>query len=288
MLKFYILILIILLFSFACSTQPQPVTVNDRAVPLKSASPLPASTPTDINVELSYNIERNSSGKFKITGQTNLPDKTQLGASIYGKSVKYTGQTSVVVSNGKFETEEFSLQGKSLPPGSYESDVSMPIAQVQPKEIQQIIGKNGENLKGSLVKRDELGARISIEKEFQIKSDGSIAGGINQSDILDSKKSAMATLKALKELEQQGRSMESLRDRNNLQGLSKCGDLMRKYGAIADDLRTKIESSQSPYSTYLGGAAIELKMCVNCSSSALDSCNRARSYIQDAEKELAK
>lgn len=125
-----------------------------------------------INVTLDFKIENIDDGKPVISGQSNLPDGTELGIWIQGKSQKYNAQTNVQVENNKFESETFSNNYSKLIKGVYEVSVSMPIASTQPQKVQAVIGKNGENLEGSLVKKSIIegtGNVVKAVKTFEIK-----------------------------------------------------------------------------------------------------------------------
>ncbi len=79
-------------------------------------------------------------------------------------------------------------------------------------------------------------------------------------------------LKQIVDLRDEGRKMEPLRQ-NTVENAKKCGETMRKNQAVADNLRSKASALPPLYSTFLGPAAINLKMCVSCLSSASESCN---------------
>ena len=201
----------------------------------------------------------------------------------------YNGSDKTTVKGGRFQSTKFSANHDNLEAGQYVAEVVMPIPAVQPPSVRAIIGEKGEKLKGSLVKREDdspLGLSVSVEQPFQLKSDATVVLATNQAEIAAAEKKAIEVLKALNNLEQQGRNMEALRSKENSDNLRQCGDLMRARQKVADELRTKAESIIQPYTTYLTPAAIELKLCVSCSSAAIDSCNRARSLLEDAEKRV--
>lgn len=242
----------------------------------------------DKGVVLTFKVETNGTRKPKIVGETNLPDGTELGGSIDSKTVQYNAGSKFFVQNGHFESETFSKNGSDLEAGQYTAEVSMPIAQVQTPAVRAVIGQNGENLKGSLVEKGSLGVTVSAKQPFQLKADGSIVLAENKSEIADAKKNGLAVFDALKRLEQQGRSMESLRSNKTIENIRECGNLMRERQPIADDLRSKAEALPRPFTVWLTPAAIELKLCVSCASSAMNNCNRAKSSLDEAAKEMQK
>lgn len=276
---------------------------NQSNLQINTSSPSPASTktpetkaespksdiqPLDKGVVLNFRIETNSARKPKIVGETNLPDGTELMGSIDSKTIQYNASSKFSVQNGRFESETFSKNGSDLEAGQYTAKVLMPIAQVQTPEVRAVIGQNGENLKGSLVEKGSLGVTVSAKQPFQLKADSSIVLAENKSEIADAKKNASTLFDALKRLEQQGRSMEALRSNKTIENIRQCGNLMRERQPIADDLRSKAESLPRPFTFWLTPVAIELKLCVSCASSAFDNCNRAKSSLDEAAKEMQK
>ena len=135
----------------------------------------------DKDVVLTFKIETSSSRKPKITGETNLPNGTELMFSIEGKSVRYNGQDKSKVSNGSFESSTFSSNYNDLLVGQYEAEVLMPIAEVQPPTVRAVIGEKGEKLKGSIVKNGDLGVTIAVKQLFYFNADNSVTSVTNES-----------------------------------------------------------------------------------------------------------
>lgn len=268
------------------NSSPQPI--SSVTPEFKKQLPKPDIQPLDKGVVLNFKVETNGTRKPKIVGETNLPDGTELGVSIDSKTVRYNAGSNVFVQNGRFESETFSKNYNDLEAGQYTAEVSMPIAQVQSPAVRAVIGQNGENLKGSLVEKGSLGVTVSTKQPFQLKAGGSVLLVENKSEIANAEKNAFAVFDALKRLEQQGRGMESLRSNKTNENIRECGNLMRERQPIADDLRYKAESLPQPFSTWLTPAAIELKLCVSCASFAMDNCNRAKSSLNQAAKEMQK
>ena len=285
---------IILLTVFACvscvssdtKTNNEKSSTAQTSVANSNTSQTTESNNKDVILQLK--VETNGTLKPKITGETNLPDGTELMISLSGKTVKYDGQDKAKVQSGKFESSEFSLDGKNLQAGQYDIDVVMPIPAVQSPSVRAVIGEKGENLKGSLVKQGDLGVTVSAKQSFQLQADGKVVLSVDKNKIAETKNKGEEVFKKLVALEQQGIGMESLRNTNDLTKVKECGNLMRERQKIADDLRTETEELPNPYSIRLSPAAIELKMCVSCGSSAIDSCNRAKTSLEEAKKEMEK
>lgn len=101
-----------------------------------------------INPEVSNNM-------IRITGKTNLPDNTELIATVSCQNPKYIGQTNVKVLSGSIITKYFTLKDDKLPKGSYLIRLQSPGILVQKPSIRDIFGTNGQNLKGPYVKFSE-------------------------------------------------------------------------------------------------------------------------------------
>ncbi len=149
-------LLTISVFSFMCNSDKQVEEKTKKIVPAFDGN---------ITVSLEINITNN---KPLIIGTTNLPEGTELIVSVEGKDTKFTGQDKSTIKNGKFKCGPYG-PAQGLSKGKYVADVTMPYPFVQPDHVQEIIGKNGENLKGSLVEKKKLGALINYSQEFDVQ-----------------------------------------------------------------------------------------------------------------------
>jgi len=283
------------LLASACVQPPQVSDGNStqtaaQPTPAQTASPTPPAQqllPLKEGVVLNVTVEGGPDRKPRISGETNLPDGTELSFGIEGKTSNFSGGDKGVVSGGRFHSTAFGPAG-GLKPGQYMADVTMPIPQVQPAQVQTVIGANGENLRGQLVKRGGIGTTVEVEQAFQLDESGAVKVGTNKTQVAASMDEVREVLQAVRTLEQLGRGMESLRQGypNDLDRVRQCGEQMRERQPHARGLRDRAEALPKPFSTYLGAAATELVLCVSCSRSALDNCARARSYIDDASKAI--
>lgn len=105
-------------------------------------------------------------------------------------------------------------------------------------------------------------------------------------DMQAEKKEAMVILQALRVIEQQGRSMQPLRDADSVESMRKCGDLMRQRMQAARDLIPRAEKLRMRGGTFLSVAARELINCVTCQKRAIETCDIARESIREAEKAI--
>ncbi len=168
-----ILDLVVLAFGLIIATSAPNLQTAILVQP--NASDLP---PLSEGVALQLTIDLSDKKHPFLVGKTNLPDNTKLMTSISNyEFVKgdnlyldefFMGGNETVVSNGMFKTSPFGpITG--LTDGRYTAEVMMPVPNVQPASVQAVIGKNGENLKGPLVKQSDSGGIIvSVNKEFQI------------------------------------------------------------------------------------------------------------------------
>jgi hypothetical protein len=157
--KFFIFVVTI--FFTACQA---PLNIDGSAAAM---SPL--------KVRLTYNIEPVKNGKLMISGETNLPDDTNLNIRVMGTSVKYDVSFETKVQTGKFYSQEFSADAKALPTGEYKAAVAMNLSTLQPSHVRAVIGKNGEHITGDIVRRYEnSAAAIEVRKKFHLQPDGTI------------------------------------------------------------------------------------------------------------------
>jgi hypothetical protein len=107
--------------------------------------------------------------RVRLSGKANLPPGTELLFSVAEKGVKGNrGQAKgVVTEQGVFSSD--ALGPKSgLQEGRYVAEVLMPVPAVQSEQVRQVIGREGENLEGPLVKKSSIGVTVSQKSEFTI------------------------------------------------------------------------------------------------------------------------
>lgn len=126
-------------------------------------------TTLDEDAVIELKVTELADNRVRLHGTTNLPSSTNLMLSVQERiEGGFHGQSKVSVSsNGAFESEVFGPAG-GLKDGLYVAGVTMPIPSVQPDSVKAIIGRQGENLSGSLVEQGEIGVTLSTEKEFSI------------------------------------------------------------------------------------------------------------------------
>lgn len=105
-----------------------------------------------------------------IVGTTNLPKGTKILLTVTRPASQFMAQGKAVVSGvGVFRSPRFSQRGQPLNSGEYTVEVTMPVASVQPREVQAVIGKRGENLSGKLVEDGLVGIVVSYKTSFIVE-----------------------------------------------------------------------------------------------------------------------
>ena len=121
----------------------------------------------DIDVQMSHQIEKISDKKYKVSGTTNLPEKTQLLITLSSDS--YRGQGKCSVNNSKFEVV---FSGEKLTPSDYDLQITMPIVRVQNNpEVAAKLGGHGEYLKGEYAVPSSVTNDIVVKYEVEVSLD---------------------------------------------------------------------------------------------------------------------
>ncbi len=114
-------------------------------------------------------------GKATISGETNLPDDTNLISDLEMTAGGiYFAQGETTVKQNSFALGPFSSHNKPLPIGKYKLSITVPYSFTQPESVKRIIGDLGQNLKGPLViKRDDVfGTIVEYNIEFVVGASG--------------------------------------------------------------------------------------------------------------------
>lgn len=117
----------------------------------------------DAEMEITAQIE--SDNLAYVTVETNLPDETNIIISLVGAgnsndtgyNTNYKADDSLQIVDGRAVAGPFSNNGVALPFGNYKVEVTVPLAETQPQDVQKIFGKNMRNVRGDLVVEDEGG-----------------------------------------------------------------------------------------------------------------------------------
>lgn len=134
--------------------------------------PPPLSTAGSLTVTIDFEIERNSQGRARIVGTTNLPNGTALSFSISSTAQSYMGQDKGEVRDSRFISTWFGVGSGGFPAGNYEVSVTVPFYNAQSNAVKQVLGARLENMQGPLVRLlnsnlPEMGKVASREKRIQ-------------------------------------------------------------------------------------------------------------------------
>lgn len=137
--------------------------------PAPPPDPLP---PLHGDVMISIDPEILPDGRVRVAGTTNLPKGTELMFTVEEKTPcgSIAQAKGSVLDSGNFQSEPLG-QHEGFLEGIYQADVTMPIVRLQPPRVQQVLGEQGENLKGPLVHRGPLGVSARSVTEFAIGGD---------------------------------------------------------------------------------------------------------------------
>ncbi|MFO7909936.1 MAG: hypothetical protein R6U42_08020 [Halomonas sp.] len=143
----------------------------DEGSETSSASEGQASTaiqPLEVTVEAS--MELRSDRRIIVAGQTNLPVSSNISVMVERElsSVRWRERTQVG-EDGRFQVGPLG-PGSGLPDGGYRIRVELMESSIQPENVRQRIGLQGENLAGDLVEqsRHGLGQVINYSRRFMI------------------------------------------------------------------------------------------------------------------------
>jgi len=113
-----------------------------------------------------------------IIGTTNLPDGTALLITIESRENQYLEQGKVIVQSGGF-SRQFARDGRRLATGTYTVNVLLRSGSVQPESVRAIIGYDGRQLTGPLVREESNGVSASYSNSFTVT--GQVGGSEHES-----------------------------------------------------------------------------------------------------------
>lgn len=248
-------------------TQHQPATFNQKMT-----------APVYLRTQASLTLN----GQILASGETNLPDQTNLIVSASNEEIGFSATDKTVVSNGKFSARPLGPESGLLS-GDYVVSTVMPVPMMaQPESVQLILGKKGEYLTGPLVKASSLGTGNYVEYSFPYVI-GSKQTIKNLQE--ENRKTVAKVRSSLNRLLKNGRAMEQYRHSDDFFSIAKCREMMIENGNEAKLIRTKTNDLKTKTTgtefLTLGAISAEMEMCVTCLDNALESCDRAADYLQN-------
>lgn len=137
----------------SCSATPE--TQNDASNNVAAGPALSPDAPQPLEFVV---VARPIANGVHIEGRTNLPDGTEIMLDVRRPPI--TGGDKAIVLNGQFASDILPKDGKPIPNGSYEVEVSTPFADVQPESVKSQVGPDYRALTGPLLVKSEFGGRI--------------------------------------------------------------------------------------------------------------------------------
>ncbi|WNL38010.1 hypothetical protein RN346_11995 [Halomonas sp. PAMB 3232] len=125
-----------------------------------------------IEVEFSLHAELRTDRRLMVEGTSNLPDGTRVQVIVEREISRVRWQSRTTISEGQFTAGPFG-SGSGLPDGGYLVQVQSSEGSVQPQTVQDVIGREGENLSGELVTqtRHGLGQVATYSRRFLVGSE---------------------------------------------------------------------------------------------------------------------
>lgn len=163
---FMVIFAAILIICTGCSSVANN-SDNKQISEFKSTKLKPFSEGVDFVVEPIFKDR-----KVQFIGKTNLPDESDIMFTLKRTGYDYTVQDKTKVAIGEFKS--LPMGGNNLESGDYELEISTPYAFVQSNKVSEIIGKDGENLKGKYVFGENSGLRIKYIRKVKVTTSGAI------------------------------------------------------------------------------------------------------------------
>ncbi|QTF93896.1 hypothetical protein [Halomonas sp. BM-2019] len=134
--------------------------------------PEPTVEPFTEPVSIEFSATLRSDRRLMVEGESNLPESTRFQIVVERELSGVRWQQRTTLQDGRFGAGPFG-PGSGLPDGGYTITVNLPEASVQPLEVRQRIGEQGEHLSGPLVgaSRHGLGQVASTSRRFLVGSE---------------------------------------------------------------------------------------------------------------------
>jgi hypothetical protein len=226
---------------------------------------------------------RSPGPKAFVSGETNLPDGTELMGDVSepGDFGAAGGSDKTSVATGRFSFVPLGPD-TGLPEGEYVANVLMPIPGVQPEIVQAVVGKEGQRLKGSLVKHGDIGTTVENTITFFVGSDPEKAKTVGLERRKATKAFLEEALRHYRIIVSRGRSANR-------------GDPVACMRRARDDW-----DSLEPYNTKLEGMALTIAgvgslrgawllvhNCASCASEFSRNCDDASQELREAAQSIA-
>lgn len=153
--------------------EPEEASDESEAVVQEDASdPEPEVEPFAEPVEIGFEASLGSDRRLMVAGESNLPDASRLQVVVERELSGVRWQERTTLAEGRFQAGPLG-SGSGLPDGGYTITVNLSEASVQPPNVRDRIGEQGEHLSGPLVgtSRHGLGQVASTSRRFLVGSE---------------------------------------------------------------------------------------------------------------------
>lgn len=212
----------------------------------------------ELAVSLVLQTQIGTDKRVTVSGETNLPKDTLLIISLSDVVTGVgMGQTKTLVgADGKYKSEMLGpLSG--LKDGQYNANVTMPIARVQPETVRQVIGNDGEYLKGSLVKKGRFGVTVEADVKFAVGGKDATAKQEQQrTKDMEEYRSIRNEIVGLFACLDSVKGRRLLDDDRDLNKLKEWGQFAREFNGRNGEIRTRIQRVESMQPRLLLSAAL--------------------------------
>jgi len=242
------------------------------------SAPRPALPPLDKGVVLTVELSFGADRKATVSGDTNLPDGTQITVTVKEPGdVGTEWNSQPTVSAGRYTAGDISPAG-GYPDGKYLADVVVPAPFTQPDAVKVVIGEKGEKLTGKLVEKNAIG-------DYIVRAHGSaVLGGAD--GVARGIARHAAVLQELLDIAQQLAPYTN--GALDLGGHDACVARLRRELAIVEPLRTRLEGFGiiTPGAGLLRVAGLSIVQCMDCAPGRVDRCRKARKDLDEAVQKI--
>jgi len=240
----------------------------------------PALPPLEKGVVLTVEISFGADRKATVSGDTNLPDGIEIGATFTEPGdFGTTEHGETAVSAGHYTVSGIGPEA-GLPEGRWLVDVSVPAAFTQADAVRAVIGEKGEKLTGKLVvKLDDVAGRI-----VRVRSSADIGGA--EGVARGAARRAAEKQRLLDIAEQFAPLVTGALALADGSLADPCTARMRRELAVLQPLRTQLGSLAFPGAVALRIAGASALDCIECSPQRTARCRKARQDLEEAVKKI--
>jgi hypothetical protein len=271
-------------------TAPAPPAPAAIAAPVPALIPEPPAVPRSTMPSLEKGViltvvpELDETRHVTVRGETNLPDGVELFVSVKepgGFGDEFEGE-AVKVTGGRYIDRDFG-PSSGLLDGEYGVEVMMYDADEQPEAVRAFLGEGGRNLRGKLVRRDDLTTTVVATAKFVVGDPSTAKAAASQRR----KKTRAFLLDSAKQIERIVRAGLADGDRG-LDDTGACMRRARREWAIVDPMKERLDElgDAMPGVMSLSVAAAHARTCASCADRDARNCEEAKESLAEARKDF--